>query len=454
MRMDRWNDKLLLTDLYEFTMAAAYFSHGMFAPATFSLFIREYPDDRAYFVSAGLEDVLELLEAFRFRAEDIDYLESTELFSTDFLQYLSELSFSGDVWAIPEGRIFFRDEPIVEVTAPIPMAQVIETLVINAVSLQTLIATKASRCVHAAEGRRLVDFSLRRSQGADAGLKVARASFLAGFAATSNVLAGRTYDMPISGTMAHSFITSFTEEADAFHAFADTFPDNTVLLIDTFDTVKGAEKTIPVAEALERRGKQLKGVRLDSGDMAALSRKVRAVLDEAGLKQVKIFASGGFDEFKIAKMLQAGAPIDAFGVGTKMGVSADAPYLDIAYKLVKYDGRPVLKLSSGKKTLVDEKQVFRIRKDGKWSGDTIALRRESREGERLLEPAMSAGIRAQPRESLSAIRERFAQEFAALADAHKRLKDPQTYPVEQSAELRRLQSETMQAVIEKELGES
>ena len=444
----------LLTDLYEFTMAAAYFSRDMHAPATFSLFVREYPPNRGYFVSAGLEDVLERLETFRFDAEDLEYLESTGLFSSGFLDYLGELRFGGEVRAVPEGRIFFKDEPVLEVTAPIAVAQLIETLVINTIGLQVMIATKASRCVHAARGRRLVDFALRRTHGADAGMKVARASYVAGFEATSNVLAGKRYGIPTAGTMAHSFVTSFPEEADAYSAFFETFPDHTVLLIDTYDTVKGAETAAAAAQKMKSRGGRLRGVRLDSGDMSALSKRVREVLDQAGLNDVKIFASGGYDEFKIADALANGAKIDAFGVGTKMGVSADAPFLDIAYKLVRYDGRPVLKLSSGKKTLVEEKQVFRSRRNGAWAGDTIALGREHLEGEPLLELAMNAGIRAEPRRSLSEIRERFAAEFAELPQAYKALKNPEPYPVGLSEELERLQSETVQAVVGKELGES
>jgi len=274
------------------------------------------------------------------------------------LHYLSTLRFTGDVFAIPEGRIFFKDEPILEITAPIIEAQLVEPFVINVINFQTTIATKASRCVYAARGRKLVDFSLRRTQGVDAGLKVARASYIVGFGGTSNVLAGKLYNIPVFGTMAHSFITSFKKEIDAFRAFSKIFPQNTVLLIDTYDTIIGAHKAAIIGKELLYQGKKLKGVRLDSGDMAPLSKEVRQVFKEAGLNNVMIFASGGFDEYKIAKVLEQGAEIDAFGVGTKMGVSADAPYTDIAYKLVEYDGRPVLKLSMGKKTLVGQKQAF------------------------------------------------------------------------------------------------
>jgi nicotinate phosphoribosyltransferase len=366
----------LLTDLYEFTMAEAYFQSGMFAPATFSLFIRDYPPNRGYFVSAGLESVLDYLEQVRYSPEDLDYLKSTALFSEEFLHYLGDLCFSGNVHAIPEGRLFFKDEPVLEVTAPIIEGQLMESFVINAVNLQVTLATKVSRCVHAARGRKVVDFSLRRTPGIDAGLKVARAGYIAGLAGTSNVLAGKMYQIPVSGTMAHSFITSFPEEIDAFRAFAEAFGDQTVLLIDTYDTLAGAGKAVKVAKEMAQRGRKLKGVRLDSGDMTQLSKQVREMMDKAGFEDVKIYASGGFDEFKIADSLAGGAEIDAFGVGTKMGVSADSPYTDIAYKLVQYDGRPVLKLSSGKKTLVAEKQVFRIKNGYRLQKDIIGLQND------------------------------------------------------------------------------
>jgi len=359
------NNIALLTDFYEFTMAACYYHRQMFAPATFSLFIREYPTNRGYFVSMGLEDVLEFLESFHFSQKDLDYLKSLSFFSDDFLHHLSTLRFTGNVFAIPEGRIFFKDEPILEITAPIIEAQLVETFVMNIVNLQVTVASKAARCVYAAKGRDVVDFSLRRTQGIDAGLKVARASYIVGFAGTSNVLAGKLYNIPIFGTMAHSFVTSFEREIDAFRTFAEMFPENTVLLIDTYDTIVGAHKAAIVGKEMLNGGKKLKGVRLDSGNMVSLSKEVRAVLKEAGLNNISIFASGGFDEYKIAQVIKEGAEIDAFGVGTKMGVSADAPYTDIAYKLVYYDGRPVLKLSTGKKTLVGEKQVFRIKEKNK-----------------------------------------------------------------------------------------
>lgn len=443
----------LLTDLYELTMAASYFEEGMHDEATFSLFIRKYPPDRGYFVAAGLADALNYLETLRFSDEDLAYLESTRLFKKSFLDYLKTLRFTGEVWALPEGSLFFKDEPVLEVTGPIIEAQLAETFIINAINLQTLIATKAARATVAAGKRRLVDFSLRRTQGIDAGLKVARASYLAGFVGTSNVLAGKLYDLPIFGTMAHSYITSFASEIEAFRAFARAFPQNTVLLIDTYDTIAGAKKAIQVGQEMAARGQKLRGVRLDSGDMAALSIEVRRLLDEAGLNYVTIFASGGFDEHKIARTLAAGGRIDAYGVGTKMGVSADAPYFDCAYKLVRYGGRPVMKLSTGKVTYVDKKQLFRRYDDqGQMAGDSIGRREEAiPDTTPLLQPVMAQGKLVQPLPSLAASREYFLQEFAKLPMPYKSLEKPPAYPVAISPALSRLQAEVEARVRRQEL---
>ena len=444
-----------MTDLYELTMAAGYYARKMFDPATFSLYIRKYPSNRGYFVSAGLEDVLDYLESWHFTQEELDYLSGLKMFTDEFLHYLGTLGFSGEVHAIPEGRIFFRDEPILEVTAPIIEGQLVETFIINAINLHVSIATKASRCVHAAGGRKLVDFSLRRTQGTEAGLKVARASYLAGFGGTSNVSAGREYGIPVVGTMAHSFVTSFEHEIDAFRAFAEVFPDNTVLLIDTYDTVEGAKKAVTVGLEMKARGHQLRGVRLDSGDMAELSKQVREILDEAGMDEVRIFASGGFDEFKISRLLDRGASIDAFGVGTKMGVSADAPFTDMAYKLVQYGDRPVLKLSSGKKTLVGKKQVCRKGTSEGLTEDTIALRDESAlDGEPLLKPVMSRGRRLEGTRPLRGVSDDFQREFERLEGRFKALEKPDTFPVSLSSGLEALQEKVVHKVIEKELGES
>jgi nicotinate phosphoribosyltransferase len=444
----------MLTDLYEFTMAEVYFREQMFQPATFSLFIREYPPHRSYFISAGLQSVLDFLESMQFAPDDLEYLNSTGLFSREFLDYLAEFRFTGEVVAIPEGRLFFRDEPVIEVTAPLIEAQLAETAIINMVNLQVNIAVKVSRCVHAAQGRSIVDFSLRRTQGADAGMAVARSGYIAGMSATSNVLAGKTLGIPVAGTMAHSFVTSFKKEIDAFRIFAETFGDRTVLLIDTYDTLVGAEKAVIVAKEMAARGRRLRGVRLDSGDMVELSRKVRGLFQRKGLAYVDIFASGGFDEFKIDQSIRNGGEIDAYGVGTKMGVSADSPYTDIAYKLVQFDGRPVMKLSSGKKTLVAPKQVFRKEKMGRMTEDTIGLREEMLEGEPLLRTVMRGGERTAERESLETIRSRFKEEFAKLAAESKSIKKPRMYPVGISDRLERLQQKVRHRIIEKELGES
>ncbi|MBM4288334.1 MAG: nicotinate phosphoribosyltransferase [Deltaproteobacteria bacterium] len=444
----------LLTDLYELTMAASYFEEGMQEEATFSLFIRKSPPDRGFFVAAGLAEAVSYLTSVSFSEEDLAYLKSTRHFNPAFLDYLKNLRFTGDVWALPEGSLFFKDEPLLEVSGPIIEAQLVESFLINAINLQTMIATKAARSTVAAGPRRLVDFSLRRTQGVDAGLKVARASYLAGFAGTSNVLAGKVYGLPIFGTMAHSYVTSFCSEIEAFRAYARTFPHNTVLLIDTYDTIAGAKKAIIVAQEMAARGEKLRGVRLDSGDMAALSIEVRRLLNEAGLDYVTIFASGGFDEFKIARTLEAGGEIDAYGVGTKMGVAADAPYFDIAYKLVKYGNKPVMKLSTGKVTYVDKKQVFRFFDDtGAMREDVIGLREEGIPKARpLLEPVMVQGRPLLPLPSLSAGRKYFLSELARLPMQYKDLKAPPTYPVRLSPGLQHLQEQTERRVREQELG--
>ena len=446
----------LLTDLYQLTMAACYFDQGMQGEATFSLFIRKYPAQRGYFVAAGLAEALTYLETLRFTAADLAYLASTGLFQKRFLSFLEGLRFTGEVRALPEGSIFFTDEPILEVSGPIIEAQLAETFIINAINLQTMIATKASRVIHAAAGRPLIDFSLRRTQGSDAGLKVARASYLAGFAGTSNVLAGKVYGLPIFGTMAHSYITSFPHEIDAFRVFVQNFPDRTTLLIDTYDNISGARHAVTVAKEMAARGQRLEFVRLDSGDMAAISKDVRRILDDSGLGSVRILASGGFDEHKIAALLADGARIDAFAVGTKLGVSADAPYFDIAYKLVRYADRPVMKLSSGKVTLVDKKQVWRTFDDqGSMQRDVIARRDEAvSAGSPLLETVMQGGRITRPLPALQANRDYFRGQFARLPAAYKAIQDPARYPVSLSPGLKILQSRVEQDIRHRELGES
>jgi nicotinate phosphoribosyltransferase len=428
----------LLTDLYELTMAAGYFSEKMTAPATISLFIRNQPKNWGYFVCAGLEDALTYLENLRFTEAELEYLQGTRIFDDDFLDFLSRLRFSGDVRAMKEGEIFFAGEPILEVTAPIIEAQIVETCLINAMHLGSMICTKASRCVGAAAGRPVVDFSLRRTHGADAGMMVARSSYIAGFRATSNVLAGYRHGIPISGTMAHSYITAFDDELEAFRAFARAHPDNAVLLIDTYDTLSGARKACQVGLEMRKRGQKLQGVRLDSGDMAMLSRHVRAILDDAGLHDTLVLASSGFDEYKIGDVLAAGALIDGFGVGTNMGVSRDAPSVDMAYKLVDYDGRSVLKLSADKVTLPGAKQVFRALDDGDlFDHDIIALRDEGPppKCKPLLGDVMKKGKRMFE-EGLEDAMKRCVVSLARLP------RDPEDYRIHESQGLKRDIEET------------
>lgn len=445
------NNLALFTDLYELTMAASYFDQKMFGPATLSLFIRKYPPNRGYFVSCGLADVLDYLSNFAFNADDLGYLEKAGNFSPDFLHYLENIRFTGDVHAIPEGRLFFKNEPILEIAAPVIEAQLVETFVINAIQLETMIATKASRCVYAARSRGLVDFSLRRTQGTDAGLKVARASYIAGFLGSSNVLAGKLYGIPIFGTMAHSYVTSFKDETEAFRAYARTFPDGTILLIDTYDTLQGARNAVKVGRELLAQGKNLRGVRLDSGDMAILSREVRKILKNGGI-DTAILASGGFDEFKIAKVERENADIDFFGVGTKMGVSADAPYFDMAYKMVEHNNRPVLKLSPEKVTLAGRKQVFRFKdKEGNIDHDVIGLRDEEYpEAEKLLRSVMSEGKIINELPSVHDVRNVFSKEFKCLKEKYKSIEGPEEeFQTGLSNRLENLQKEVIQKVISK-----
>ena len=433
----------LLTDLYQLTMAQAYFREGRMGRATFSLFIRTYPPNRGYLVCAGLQDVLDFLQTFSFDAAALDYLAAQKLFSEEFLGYLGALKFSGDLWAVPEGRIFFTDEPIVEISAPIIEAQIIETFVINQIHLQSLIATKAARCVHAAAGWPVVDFALRRAHGADAGMKVARASYLAGFTGTSNVRAGQQYGIPLVGTMAHSFIMSFEREIDAFRAYASSFPNNSILLIDTYDTLSGAKNAVEVAQEMAGRGEKLIGVRIDSGDLGAQARTVREIFDAANLREVKIIGSGGLDEYDLSEFSAANVPFDSYGVGTKMGTSADAPWCDMAYKLVAYEERAALKLSTGKVSWPGRKQVFRARDQAnKFAGDVIGGREENLSGEKLLREYLRDGKPVEGYPTLSESRKLFAEDFAALPESVRALRNPARYPVAFSARLIELRQRT------------
>ena len=440
----------LFTDLYELTMAQAYYCQGMHQAATFGLTVRSYPPNRGYLVSAGLDDVLDYLCRLQFDDEAIAYLGSLGMFRPDFLKYLRGVRFTGSVRAVPEGRLFFADEPVLEITAPIIEAQLVETYVINQMNLQTALATKAARCVWAAQGRGIADFASRRTQGSDAAMKMARASYMAGFASTSNVLAASHYGIPPAGTMAHSFISSFPSELEAFRAYARYFPDRTVLLLDTYDTVAGTWNAITIAKELEAEGNRLTAVRLDSGDYAELGRQVRRVLDGEGLDYVRILVSGGLDEYELETLVQAGAPIDLFGVGTKAGVSADAPWSDMVYKLVCFDTRPVMKLSEGKMSLPGAKQIFRRRDgDGTLSGDIIGLVEESGPvgSEPLLEEVMTGGVRASLPPPLGELRNRFREEFATLPSRFKNLRRPPQFPVSISSRLQRMTAEVREEAV-------
>jgi nicotinate phosphoribosyltransferase len=433
----------LFTDFYELTMCASYFDNKNFEPATFDLFIRRLPENRSYFLFAGLEEALQYLESMKFTEEQLTYLKK-QGFKRDFLDYLRYFRFKGEVWAVPEGTVAFPNEPLIRVTAPIIEAQLVETFLLNTINLQTMIATKASRVVQSAKGKPVIEFGLRREHGIDAGMKVARSSYIAGCQGTSNVLAGQTYGIQVFGTMAHSFIMSYPKEIDAFRAFTKTFPNKSTLLIDTYNEISGAEKAAVVAKELETEGFRLGGVRLDSGDLNKYSKKVRKILDDKGLNYVKIFASGDLDEFKIRELLSDEAKIDSFGVGTKMGTSSDRPYLDMIYKLCETmtgDGKfsPIMKLSEDKITLPGRKQVYRVKnRIGFFEKDVIALADEKVQGEPLLVKVMEGGKILQNLPSLNEIRAFAAENLSKLPVGYKALTNAPVYSVELSRNLQKL----------------
>ncbi|BCO34868.1 nicotinate phosphoribosyltransferase [Mycobacterium heckeshornense] len=426
----------LFADLYEITMAQAYLAQRMSGTAVFETFFRKLPKTRSYVMAAGLSDVLDFLEGFRFQPEDLEYLRELGLFSDAFLQRLSALRFTGDVWAVPEGTVVFPNEPIVQVIAPILEAQLVETFVVNQIHLQSVSASKAVRVVDAARGRMVVDFGARRAHGTDAAVKVARASYLAGSAGTSNLLAARHYGIPAFGTMAHSFIQAFGKELDAFDAFARLYP-GTTLLIDTYDTLEGLDHVIELAGRLGDRF-DVRAVRLDSGDLGALAMAARARLDAAGLNHIEIVASSGLDEYGVAALLDDGCPIDGFAVGTKVVVSQDAPSLDMAYKLVEYDGIGRTKFSSGKVIYPGRKQVIRRTDHGVFAGDTVCKPDEPLEGEPLLVPVMKNGQRLpQYNASLQTARSWARQQINALPHELRTLDNVEySYPVDISARVR------------------
>jgi nicotinate phosphoribosyltransferase len=428
----------LLTDLYQLTMLEGYFEAGMTRPAVFELFVRKLPPGRNFLVAAGLEQALEFVQRLRFADDELAWVDSSGMFRPGFAERLAGLRFTGDVHAIPEGTVFFPNEPILRVTAPMPEAQLLETRLVNLLHYQTLVASKAARSRLVAGERRLIDFGLRRAHGAEAGLLAARASWLAGFDGTATTLAAPAFGIPVFGTMAHSFVQAHEDESEAFAHFARVFPDKAVLLVDTYDTVAGARKVVALAAA----GMAVRGVRLDSGDLATLAREVRSVLDGGGLKGATIFASGNLDEYRVRELLAANAPIDAFGIGTALVTSADAPALDMVYKLQEYDGRPRRKRSAGKATWPGRKQVFRrYAPDGSMAGDVVTVEADRQAGEPLVVPVIVGGQRAGAVPSLEEVRRHCAAQLGQLPRELRGLDDAPAYPVEIAPALARLAAE-------------
>jgi nicotinate phosphoribosyltransferase len=428
----------LSTDLYELNMVQAYLDRGETAEAVFEFFVRRLPPTRAFLMAAGLETALEYLETLRFSAEDLDWLESTGRFRHNLIDYLAAFRFAGQVHAMPEGTVFFPHEPILRITAPLPQAQLVESRLINVMHFQTLIASKAARMVNAANGKILSDFGLRSAHGAEAGLLSARASYIAGFAGAANVEAGQRFGVPVVGTMAHSFVQVHDDESAAFENFARARPDGVIFLIDTFDTEAGARKVVALAPRLKADGINIRGVRIDSGDMIAMAHKVRAILDAGGLKDAIILVSGGVDEHFIARVVASSAPIDGFGIGSSLDASSDAPTLDCAYKLQEYGGKPKRKLSEGKVTWPGRKQVWRSLKDGKIASDVVTLETAPEDGESLIVQVMKDGARVTPPKSLAEIRTRAARELGRLPDGLRRVDASADYPVAISETLKTL----------------
>ena len=437
----------LLTDLYQLTMLQGYLDKGMTGEAVFEFFVRDLPRERGFLVACGLETLLACLESMRFREDEIDYLIGTGRFSGRLIDYLRRFRFSGDVYALPEGTVFFAREPVVRIVAPLPMAQFIETRLINILQYEILIASKAARCFLAAGDRAiLVDFGLRRAHGAEAGLLAARASYIAGFRGTSTVIAEPLLGIPGYGTMAHSFIQAHHSELDAFIDFCRSNPGNTTLLIDTYDTLTGAARAVSAASLLTREGIQVNAVRLDSGDIFTLSKAVRNILDRGGFPGIKIFVSGNMDEFSIQDLLTQGAPIDGFGVGTKLDTSADVPYLECAYKLMAYEGRPRLKKSPGKVTLPGAKQIYRRMENGIMKGDILTVAVDSAPGTALLKQVMASGRRIEDPLNLNAIAAAARYQFETLPPHFRQLATAPPYPVVIAPALVTLARETEAAV--------
>jgi len=427
------------TDLYQLTMMQGYFDQNMNDTAVFEFYVRELPAGRGFLMAAGLEQVLDYLEDLRFTSRDLEWMRDSGFFSKSFVDSLEGFRFTGDAHALPEGTVFFPNEPILRITAPLSQAQLVETRIINLLQFQVMIASKAARIVLAAPGKTLIDFGLRRSHSAEAGLFAARASYIAGFTGTATIPAGALWDIPLFGTMAHSFILAHEDETQAFANFARSHPDNVVFLLDTYDTENAAHKIVNLAPRLKQEGIDIRGVRLDSGDLQDHARKVRKILDAGGLDEVKIFASGDLDEDRLQNFEFCKAPIDGYGIGTRLTTSADAPMLNCAYKLQEYAGQPRRKRSEGKSTLPGCKQVYRkFSDDHKMAADTLALDKENMDGKPLIETCMRQGKRCRPTVSLNEIRERVAKELNRLPEPLRSLQQDSPYPVEISNTLKKL----------------
>lgn len=428
----------LLTDLYELSMLQVYWKKGMHGEAVFEFYTRSLPPHRGFLIAAGLEQCLDYLENLGFTDDELEFLRADERFHDDFVDWLAEFRFSGDVHAMSEGTIFFPNEPILRVTAPLPQAQLVETRLINLLQFQSLVATKAARVVLAAPEKQLIDFGQRRAHGAEAALLAARAAFIAGFTGTSNVLAEQEFEIPSFGTMAHSFIQAHDNELDAFRNFAEVHRGPVVFLIDTYDTEAAAQLVVELAPSLKREGVTIAAVRIDSGDLAAHAVNVRKILDKGGLADVGIFASGGLDEEDLRLLVSSGAPIDGFGVGTKLDTSADAPYLDCAYKLVEYDGKPRFKKSEGKVLLPGPKQVYRRVQKDHMLDDVVTLAGSQEAGEPLLQKVMAKGKRIEASGSLESLRQHTAEQLRLLPAHLRQLKTDPPYPVSISDAVRNL----------------
>jgi nicotinate phosphoribosyltransferase len=432
----------LLTDLYQLNMVQGYLEGGESATAVFEFFVRKLPARRRFLIAAGLDQTIDFLENLRFSRAELDWLAAGGRFSHALIDYLVEFRFTGDVHAMPEGTVFFPNEPILRVTAPLPQAQFIEPRVMNYLQFQSMVAAKAARMVLAAPGKLLVDFGLRRAHSSEAGLLAARASYIAGFAGTATVAADMLFGIPIFGTMAHSFIEVHDDESAAFESFARARRENLTLLLDTYDTEAAARKVVALAPRLRAAGITVRAVRIDSGDLAALSQRVRRILDDGGLADVTVLVSGGLDEDALASFVRSGAPIDGYGIGTSLVTSDDAPSLDCAYKLQEYAGLPRRKRSAGKATWPGRKQVWRqFGPDGRMTGDVLSLEGDQQRGEPLIQQVMKGGHRIAPSPPLTEARARAARDLERLPPDLRSLAPGASYPVTIAEPLVRLAAE-------------